>query len=256
MERNAFFLTPPGSAPGGESTTPGLSRYAELAADLRGRILRGQWQPGEALTAESELARTYGVALGTIRQAIALLVERGMLERRHGKGTFVKSGLGGASMLRFFRFNNVNQSQPPTSRILSCKQIDANARAAEAFGLPVGSPVLSLERLRSIDGKPRLHESIVLPLPLFDPLGKSDPTSWGDLLYPEYHQRCGVVVHQAQDRLSFEALNASLARRLRLVKGHPGVRVDRHAFDLSGRCVELRITRGDAFDFEYTAIVR
>jgi GntR family transcriptional regulator len=239
-----------------EPSTPGLSRYAELAADLRARILRGQWDPGQALAAETELARIYGVALGTMRQAIALLVDQGLLERRHGKGTFVKAGLGGASMLRFFRFRRTDSPQTPTSRILACKEIEADAATSQALAIDKAAPVLAIERLRSIDGQPCLLESIVLPLPLFQALANSDPAQWGDLLYPEYQRRCGVVVHEAEDQLSFDSLNASNARRLGLTKGHPCVRVRRRAFDLTGRCVELRTTLGDAFDFEYTAHVR
>ena len=239
-----------------EPATHGLSRYAGLAAGLRARILRGEWEPGQALAAETELARSYGVALGTMRQALALLVEQGLLERRHGKGTFVKAGLGGASMLRFFRFRHGDSSQPPTSRILGRKQVAADAATARALGIPAGAPVLLLERLRSVAGQPRLLESITLPLPLFEPLASSDADDWGDLLYPEYQRRCGVVVHRAEDQLSFGTLNATQARRLSLDKGHPCVRVRRHAFDLAGQCIELRITYGDASDFEYTAHVR
>ena len=235
---------------------PGLSRYAELAADLRARILRGQWEPGQALAAETELARTYGVALGTMRQAIALLVDEGLLERQHGKGTFVKAGLGGASMLRFFRFRHTDSAEAPTSRILGRSQVPADAATAQALAVPQGKPVLALERLRSVAGQPCLVESITLPLPLFKPLAGSDPTDWGDLLYPEYQRRCGVVVHRAEDQLSFDTLSAAHARRLGLAKGHPCVRVRRSAYDLAGRCVELRVTFGDAFDFEYTAHVR
>lgn len=239
-----------------EPSIPGLSRYAELATDLRARILRGQWEPGQSLAAETELARTYGVALGTMRQAIALLVDQGLLERRHGKGTFVKAGIGGASMLRFFRFRHADSSQTPASRILSSKQGKADIDASRALGVPEGAPVLALERLRSIAGQPCLLESIILPLPLFQPLADSDPADWGDLLYPEYQRRCGVVVHRAEDQLSFDTLGAPNARRLGLAKGHPCVRVRRRAYDLAGRCVELRVTVGDAFDFEYTAQVR
>lgn len=251
MQRSTFQI-----ADESEPSTPGLSRYAELATDLRARILRGQWEPGQALIAETELARTYGVALGTMRQAIALLVDQGLLERRHGKGTFVKAGLGGASMLRFFRFRRSDSSSTPTSRILSRKQIQADATASEAFAVEEGAPVLALERLRSIAGQPCLLEAIVLPLPLFEPLASSDPQDWGDFLYPEYQRRCGVVVHRAEDQLSFSTLSAPAARRLGLTKGHPCVRVRRRAHDLAGRCVELRTTLGDAFDFEYTAHVR
>lgn len=239
-----------------QPSTPGLSRYAELAADLRVRILRGQWEPGQALAAETELARTYGVALGTMRQAIALLVNQGLLERRHGKGTFVKAGLGGASMLRFFRFRHADSAATPESRILSSKEGRADAATAQALGLAEGAPVLALERLRSIASQPCLLESIALPLPLFKALAGSNPEEWGDLLYPAYQQRCGVVVHQAEDQLGFATLSASQARRLGLTKGHPCVRVRRRAFDLAGRCVEVRTTLGDAFDFEYTAHVR
>ncbi|HSV36870.1 MAG TPA: UTRA domain-containing protein, partial [Ramlibacter sp.] len=165
-------------------------------------------------------------------------------------------GLGGASMLRFFRFRHADSSQPPTSRILGRKQIQADAAASQALAIPEAAPVLALERLRSVAGQPCLVESILLPLPLFEPLASSDPAEWGDLLYPEYQRRCGVVVHQAEDQLSFDTLSALHARRLGLAKGHPCVRVRRRAYDLAGRCVELRTTLGDAFDFEYTAQVR
>jgi len=71
----------------------GQSRYGKLAQALRERILQGEWAPGEGIPAESALAQSYGVALGTIRQALALLVEDGVLHRRHGKGTFVTKGV-------------------------------------------------------------------------------------------------------------------------------------------------------------------
>jgi GntR family transcriptional regulator len=235
----------------------GQSRYGGVASALRERILGGEWAPGEAIHAESALAQSYGVALGTIRQALSLLVEDGLLERRHGKGTFVSPGLSGASMLRFFRFRAPGASaEPPVSQIVSRRLRRADAAEAGRFGLRADGQVLQLERLRSIDGQPCLLETIVLPLPLFGALADSDPEEWGNLLYPAYQQRCGVLVHQAEDHLSFAQLNATQARRLRLQAGHPCVVVHRTTHDRVGRCVELRTTRGDAFAFEYTAQVR
>lgn len=235
----------------------GQSRYGGVASALRERIVAGEWAPGDAIHAESALAQSYGVAVGTIRQALSLLVEDGLLERRHGKGTFVSPGLAGASMLRFFRFRGPSAlSDPPLSQILARKLRRADAAEIAALGLGPDAQVLQLERVRSIDGEPCLLESIVLPLPLFGALVESDPEDWGDFLYPMYQQRCGVVVHQAEDHLSFAQLAAAHARRLRLQAGHPCVVVRRSARDRSGRCVELRTTRGDAFAFEYTAQVR
>ncbi len=236
------------------SLATGQSRYGKLALALRDRILQGEWAPGEVIPAESALAQSYGVALGTIRQALALLVEDGVLQRRHGKGTFVTKGVDGASMMRFFRFRGLydGQSEAPQSRILSSRMRSATDLEINAFGLAKGAQVLQLERLRSLFGEPCLLETIVLPLPLFGKLADSDTEEWDDLLYPMLQQRCGVVIQKTQDHLSFSQLNATQAKRLKLTVAHPCVLVERQAFDMAGRCVELRTTRGDAFSFKYT----
>ena len=234
--------------------TPGQSRYGKLAFALRDRILQGEWAPGEVIPAEATLAQNYGVALGTIRQALALLVDDGVLQRRHGKGTFVTKGVVGASMMRFFRFRGVDadHSEAPTSRILSSRLRTATAQETHAFGMSQDAQVLQLERLRSLGNDPCLLETIVLPLPLFSPLAESDSDTWDDLLYPMYQLHCGVVIQKTQDSLSFSQLNATQAKRLKLTPAHPCVQVERQAFDMAGRCVELRTTRGDAFSFKYT----
>ncbi|MDO5625822.1 MAG: GntR family transcriptional regulator [Pseudomonadota bacterium] len=241
------------------AAVPGQNRYGSLAALLRERILRGEWRPGDAIPPEAELARAHAVALGTMRQAIAVLVAEGLLERRHGRGTFVRQGMSGASMLRFFRFRPPGGAEPvPQSRVLR-RQIGAPTRdQAEALGLAHGpdAQVLLLERLRSLDGKPCLLEKIALPLPLFASLADTDAATWDDLFYPMYQRLCGVVVHRVQDQLRFGALTPGQARRLGLAPSHPCVRVQRRAFDLAGRCVEWRTTWGDALAFEYTAQIQ
>lgn len=239
------------------SVPAGQSRYGWLAAGMRARILEGEWLPGEAIPPESALARSHGVALGTIRQAIALLVADGLLERQQGRGTFVKAGIGGASMLRFFRFRQSGQLEsPPQSRILARQTRPADALEAQLLGVSPDAQVLVLDRLRSIGAQPCLLETLTLPLPLFRPMADSDPATWDPLLYPMYQRLCGVTIHQAEDRLGFDRLTASQAARLELAPGHPCAKVQRRAFDLGGRCVELRTTLGDAFAFEYTAQVR
>jgi GntR family transcriptional regulator len=235
-------------------TEPGQSRYAALAAALRARIVAGEWPGGTALPAEQSLAAEHGVALGTLRRAMELLAEQGMIERLHGRGTFVKQGLSGAPMLRFFRFDAASP-QPPQSRILARHTVPAPLEVARTLGCAPGEPSLRLRRLRSVGGQPALYEEIWLPLPLFAPLQASDSALWGDLLYPAFHQHCGVNVHRAVDTIGFCSLAAGPARALRLPAGHPGARVQRAAFDLAGRCIEARTTWGDAHAFHYTVAI-
>lgn len=233
---------------------PGLSRYAALASALHARIAAGEWPGGTALPAEAVLATELGVALGTLRRALELLAAQGLIERRHGRGTFVRSGLGGAPMLRFFRFGE-RAGEVPASRILSRQALPAPADAARALGLDAGAPALRLRRLRSLGGAPRLLEELWLPLPLCAALAEGETAAWPDLLYPFLAERCGVHVARATDDIAFATLTAAQARTLGLASGHPCALVTRRAFDLTGRCVEWRQTRGDAQAFHYTVTI-
>lgn len=233
---------------------PGQSRYGALAAALRQRIVAGEWPPGQALPAETTLAAEHGVALGTLRRALDVLAEQGLVERVHGRGTFVRSGLAGAPMLRFFRFGD-GDGEVPQSRILSRKTVSAPAEVARRLGLGRAEPVLHLQRLRSLAGQPCLLEEIWLPLPAFEALAQGSTDTWGDLLYPLFAERCSVHVARASDEIGFGVLTAAQARTLQLGAGHPCAVVTRQAYDLAGRCVELRTTRGDAHAFHYTVTI-
>jgi len=71
------------------------------------------------------------------RRALELLVEQGFIERIHGRGTFVRQGLAGASMLRFFRFDS-GTGEVPVSRILQRSRVSAPAPVSRALGIGNG----------------------------------------------------------------------------------------------------------------------
>jgi GntR family transcriptional regulator len=225
-------------------------RYALVAQGLRERILSGEWAGGAALPAEQDLARQYEVALGTMRQGLQMLVLEGLIERVHGRGTFVRQALVGAPMMRFFRFGQTDQQ--PQSLILQRSVCEAPAQVAQSLELAQDHAVLRLERLRLMAGKPCLLEEIWLPLPSFEALAQGDPADWGELLYPAFAKLCGVQIHRASDAISFGQLTAAQAAHLKLPAAHPCAIVQRLAFDITGRCVEVRSSCGDAYAFNYS----
>jgi GntR family transcriptional regulator len=69
------------------STSP---LYTQVADAMRARIVKGVWSIGMKIPALPDIAQEFDVAMVTIRQAIQLLKEEGLLEPEQGRGTFVK----------------------------------------------------------------------------------------------------------------------------------------------------------------------
>lgn len=65
--------------------------YLAVAEDIAGRIASGELGPGTRLRSERDLAEHYGRSYGTVRKAMAVLRDRGLIETVHGRGTFVRN---------------------------------------------------------------------------------------------------------------------------------------------------------------------
>ena len=74
------------AAPGGRESD---LAYLRVAEDIAARIASGELAPGTRLRSERDLAEYYGMAYGTIRHAMKILRERGLIKTVHGRGTFV-----------------------------------------------------------------------------------------------------------------------------------------------------------------------
>lgn len=75
-----------------------LPLYHQLAERLSSGISAGDWAPGDRLPSEPELARQFGIGRPTVRQALDILVRRGMAERRRGSGTYVTDTAGSVDL--------------------------------------------------------------------------------------------------------------------------------------------------------------
>jgi GntR family transcriptional regulator len=74
-------------APGGRDAD---LAYRRVADDIAARIVSGELAPGARLRSERDLAEFYQVSYGTIRRAMEVLRNRGLITTIHGRGTFVK----------------------------------------------------------------------------------------------------------------------------------------------------------------------
>uniref|UniRef100_A0A7V3YM55 GntR family transcriptional regulator n=1 Tax=Candidatus Caldatribacterium californiense TaxID=1454726 RepID=A0A7V3YM55_9BACT len=65
--------------------------YQQVYEILRTAILKGEWKQGDLIPPEPELMRMLGVSRTTVRQAVDLLCREGFLEKKQGRGTFVRT---------------------------------------------------------------------------------------------------------------------------------------------------------------------
>jgi GntR family transcriptional regulator len=141
-----------------------LPLYQQLAELLSRDISSGGLPPGAQLPSEPELARRHSIGRPTVRQATELLVQRGLIERRRGSGTFVRSAprrvdlfsLGGT--LSSFRQGGLEL----TTKLLG--KVSARRVASDDENPFSGQRAFVLTRLGSVAAKPVLLERLY-----FDP---------------------------------------------------------------------------------------
>jgi GntR family transcriptional regulator len=242
-------------APARTPPDPRLPLHARLRDDLARRLAAGEWPPDTALPSEAALAAAYGVAVNTLRRAFEQLAREGLVERRQGRGTFVRRPALRGSMLRFFRQAEREGGAEivPESCILARAVAPLPAWAARGLGVAPGLRGLRLDRVRRWAGSPLLVEEIWLRLPDFARLTKRSPESFGALLYPLYESECARAVARVEDEITVGRADAALAQRLGIVTGEPVVEVSRVAFTAAGVAIEARRAWGRADRFRYRA---
>lgn len=120
--------------------------YLQLADLLKERILDGVYRCGEKIPSEAALSREHGLALMTVRQAVGVLVERGLLDRVPGRGTYVKElSWSGAPFFIDGLVETVRAQQTKVT-IIKSEVIRANAQVASLLRVELGDSVIFLRR--------------------------------------------------------------------------------------------------------------
>jgi GntR family transcriptional regulator len=169
--------------------------YHQITQNCRDLIESGQLRPGEGLPSEWELSALYGVSRLTIRRALDELVRAGLLNRRHGVGTFVANSTEAQifpSELSFTK-NMQNIGRRPGSRVVSLQVIAATAGVAQYLDLQAGAPVLELVRVRLVDDEPLMLETSYLPYERFPDLLKANLNDGSLYDFLSKHYQVNVV---------------------------------------------------------------
>ena len=197
-------------------------RYLRIYHDLKGRIDAGDLLPGSRLPAQRALCRSYDVTLMTLRQAIGLLEQEGLLVTRHGAGTFVapKRVSYDVRNLRSLAEEMAAQGLALTTRVLARAYAQPGPLVAEQLRIGHGEDVLVLERLRLVAGEPAMLQRSQLPEWVGRRLGDADlsRSSLYGLL-----DGLGVAVTRARETLHAVVLGDREAGLLDEASGAPAL---------------------------------
>ena len=135
---------------------PRTAIWKTIHATLTGDIAQGRYSPGDKLPTEAALARRFGVNRHTVRRALSMLAEEGIVHSRRGAGVYVAQTPTEYPLGRRVRFHQNLQAagRMPAKEILSLETRTPDRREAEALSLPGSSRVHVYEGLSLADDQP------------------------------------------------------------------------------------------------------
>lgn len=206
--------------------------YRQVSQDLLDRIADDGFTRGAMLPSEAELCEQYGVSRITIRAAIGQLVERGLLVRRPGVGTFVTGRRNSAREFNLVGF--LEEARLFTSEPVSNEVLPADTALSEVLDLDPGTPVRHIRTAVHREGE---------PLTVADGYSPDDPDS--RLSEEDYRRpvssafaigiRTRRRVHRAEQSLDPIAASGEVATLLKVEDGTPIIRARRIYFTVKDR---------------------
>lgn len=194
--------------------------YVQLMDQLQEQIVSGTYQPGERLQTENEMAKTYGVSIITVRSAVSALIEKGLVERKQGKGTFVTKPKYTRDIKKLQSFSEMCKSMglKPGGKMLENKLVVLEPGTAEKFGQEAGSQGIYISRIRYADGEPVAVESNYFPIGFAFLLNESfDDNS----LFACIKERAQISIARSEKRIEICHATAREATHLGISKGAP-----------------------------------
>jgi GntR family transcriptional regulator len=230
---------------------PGVPRYLQIAEALR-RELRGE---GERIASEHQLCARYRVSRPTIRQALDILVQEGLLYRHAGRGTFSTPMPGGDRKLRVIGDlgDQMALGEETWLKLVSRAVVALPGNIAQALRQPPHSPAWRIVGVRHADQGPFQHVTAYLPTAVGDALRDED-LSKTSLIAAIERQR-GVPIKFMEQVADATLAPRQVAELLEVRPRTPLLLFERTYFAASGEPVEHAVTYQATRRYPYRVVL-
>lgn len=200
-----------------------MEKYKIIANSIRKRIIEGDYVSDQKLPSEKEMGDEFAASKLTVKKALDILVGEGLIIKRRGAGTFVKS-LSVEDRERLIVDNQMrgttafNPDKKVTSKVLSFSVIQASQLVSRKLNLTEGTPVYEIYRVRLVDGNPTVVEKTYMPIDVILGLTKADVEG---SIYEYIEEKLGLKIQSGHRTISVRKATDFEADELALEYGDP-----------------------------------
>lgn len=226
--------------------------YQQLNQRLR-KALATDFKKGDRFLTEREISDAFGVSRATANKVLSGLVSEGVLEFRHGVGTFVRRAVIDYDVRSLISFTEKARAagKTPSTTVLDfgcTTAAEADAKAAEALGVAGETRLWKMERLRLADNEPVILESRFVVYSLCPDLKESEVAR---SLYECWSSTHKLQIGGADEVIHAVALKKSEATLLETAIRTPALEIKATGFLTDGKPLwwERTLYRGDRYEF-------
>lgn len=221
--------------------------YYQLVNIIRRNITAGTLKPGDVLPSESEMCKNFDISRSTVRQAVSMLEDEGLVVRKQGRGTYVAQPKVNRKTEKVYSFTSEISSLglTPSSKLVEYEVMEPTPDIMKMLKLDSPSTlVYKFSRIRYVDGEALMLETSFYPQYLYPHLTRPmlETHSFYSLLYEQ-----GVVPHEAVDSYEAVVLSRREAELLGCRPGSSAFAVQRVSHTEDGQVIEFTqsLIRGD-----------
>jgi GntR family transcriptional regulator len=214
--------------------------FQHLHETLRRQILAGELRDGARLPAEEQLASRFGVSRVTVREALSVLADEGLILRHHGVGSFVSPHATkiSAGIEKLGSFTEALRYRAKAADVVvGIQEIALGADLATALDVAAGRRAFEIRSVRSVDGTPGIYCVDVLSPDVVSDRQVLERRYECESLLDFLQQAAGIDIRALP--MSIEAASAAgeIAERLEIAPGTPLVHLHGAGFSGSSRPV-------------------
>lgn len=234
-------------------TQEALPLYLQIANELRRNIADSIYRLGDQLPTEAELSVRFGVNRHTLRRAVEILRNEGLVRIDRGRGTFVTSAPISYPIGARVRYNEALKAQglKVSRKVLHTTEIPADQAIAKRLEIKISSAIILLERLSFADNLPISVTSSYFPAARFPHL--ADHCQHYDSISKLLHHEYGCDHIRRSTRISARPVQPNDAKLLEVPLNAPILLTESINVDQQGQVIEYGVTRfrGDRMELVF-----